>query len=140
MISINVKKLDDLPGFLTLYLEYFDTVKCMKDGIYMDRNTRVPPSQQQLFFEEKPLNDDSLTLSECGMENGSQVEVRGTCVIVDVRARNSYSTKRFWCMRGTLMKFIKCEKTIDQLCLGLKQRWPQIRGKFTTRKCCAFTS
>ena len=79
LISVNVKKLDGLAGFLTVYLEYFDTVKRIKDEIYLDKNMKVPPSQQQLFFNDQLL-DDNLTLSQCGMENGSQVAVRGTCI------------------------------------------------------------
>ena len=82
MISVSIIKKCGLPGVLTLYLEYFDTVKSVKEGIYMDKNMKVPPSQQQLFFNERPL-DDSLTLSQCGIENGSQIVVRGinaTCM------------------------------------------------------------
>ena len=75
MISVSIKKFG-LHGVLTLYLEYFDTVKSVKEGIYTDKNMKVPPSQQQLFFNERPL-DDSLTLSQCGIENGSQIVVRG---------------------------------------------------------------
>ena len=76
LISVIVKKHDCLPGLLTLYLEYFDTVKQMKEEIYLDKNMKVPPQQQQLFFEEKSL-DDHLTLSQCGIQNGSQVIIRG---------------------------------------------------------------
>lgn len=61
---MSTKKHDGLPGLLTLYLEYFDTVKRMKVEIYLDKNVMVPPLQQQLFFEEKLL-DDNLTLSQC---------------------------------------------------------------------------
>ena len=79
---MNVKKLDGLAGFLTVYLEYFDTVKRIKDEIYLDKNMKVPPSQQQLFLNDQLL-DDNLTLSQCGMENGSQVAVRGTlCTLI----------------------------------------------------------
>ena len=84
MISVSVKKFG-LPGVLTLYLEYFYTVKSVKEGIYVDKNMKVPPNQQQLFFNERPL-DDSLTLSQCGIENGSQIVVRdikfnATCTV-----------------------------------------------------------
>ena len=76
LISVVVKKHDGLPGLIILYLECFDTVKRMKEEIYLDKNMKVPPPQQQLFFEEELL-DDNLTLSQCGIENGSQVIIRG---------------------------------------------------------------
>ena len=77
-ISVIVKKNDGLPGLLTLYLEYFDTVKRMKEEIYLDKNMKVPPQQQQLLLKQKLL-DDNLTLSQCGIENGSQVTLKGIC-------------------------------------------------------------
>ena len=76
LISVEIKKDDGLPGLLILYLEYFDTVQSIKEGIYLDRNMQVPQSQQQLFLEEKLL-DDSQTLSQCGIEDGSQIIVKG---------------------------------------------------------------
>ena len=59
-----------------MYLEYFDTVQSIKDRINLDKNMRVPQSQQQLFFEEKLL-EDNVTLSQCGIEDGSQISVKG---------------------------------------------------------------
>lgn len=79
LISVNVRKHDGLPGFLTLFLEYFDTIKCIKEEVYSDKNMKVPPNQQQVYFEEKLLDDDNLTLSQCGITNGSQVAIRGRC-------------------------------------------------------------
>ena len=78
LISVNVRKRDGLPGFLTLFLEYFDTIKRIKEEVCLDKNMKVPPNQQQIFFEEKLLDDD-LTLSQCGIKNGSQVSIQGRC-------------------------------------------------------------
>ena len=94
LISVNVKKLDGLAGFLMVYLEYFNTVKQIKDEIYLDKNMKVPPSQQQLFLNDQLL-DDNLTLSQCGMENGSQVAVRGTlCTLIIYHFKNLYLFNR----------------------------------------------
>ena len=79
LISVNVRKHDGLPGLLTLFLEYFDTIKRIKEEIYLDKNVKVHPNQQQIYFEEKLLDDDNLTLSQCGIMNGSQVAIRGRC-------------------------------------------------------------
>ena len=76
LVSVYVKKHDGLPGFLILYLEYFDTVQSIKERVNSDKNLRVPQSQQQLFLEENLL-EDNLTLSQCGIENGSQISVKG---------------------------------------------------------------
>ena len=81
LVSVHIKKHDGLPGSLILYLEYFDTVQTVKEGIYLDKNMRVPRSQQQLFLEEELL-DDSQTLSQCGIEDGSQVIIKGNCVVL----------------------------------------------------------
>ena len=81
LISIRVKKQDGLPGFLTLYFEYFDTIKSIKEGINLDKNLRVPQSQQQLFLEENLLEDD-LTLSQCGIENGSQIVLKSIGILL----------------------------------------------------------
>lgn len=81
LVSVHVKKQDGLPGFLTLYLEYFDTVRSIKEGINLDKNMRVAQSQQQLFLEENLL-EDSLTLSECGIEDGCQILVKGMRYII----------------------------------------------------------
>ena len=79
LISVNARKHDGLPGFLTVFLEYFDAIKRIKEYVYLDKNMKVPPNQQQIYFEEKLLDDDTLTLSQCGINNGSQVAIKGRC-------------------------------------------------------------
>ena len=59
-----------------MFLEYFDTVQSIKEEINLDKDMKVPQSQQQLFLDEKLL-EDNLTLSECGIQDGSQLTVRG---------------------------------------------------------------
>ena len=81
LVSVYVKKHDGLPGFLILYLEYFDTVQSIKERVNSDKNLRVPQSQQQLFLEENLL-EDNLTLSQCGIENGSQIILKGIRILL----------------------------------------------------------
>ena len=89
LVSVHVKKDDGLPGLLILYMEYFDTILSIKEGIYLDRNMRVPQAQQQLFLEDKLL-DDSQTLSQCGIEDGSQVIIKSKCMKVPMHACISF--------------------------------------------------
>ena len=76
MILIKVKKADGLPGTHNIYLEYFDTIQTMKETIHLHKDIRVPPSQQQIFINEQHLEDHH-TVSQCGLQEGSWVELRG---------------------------------------------------------------
>lgn len=74
MIAIKVKSDNSIPDMFTLNLEYFETIKDMKEKIYTLR--RAPPCRQQLFLGENELKEYQ-TLTECGLQNGSCINLKG---------------------------------------------------------------
>ena len=85
-------------------------MQSIKEGVYLDRNMRVPQSQQQLFLEEKLL-DDSQTLSQCGIEDRSQIIVKGMCM----PWRYHYVCMPFWKVVG-IRSFDTLHAAIDYYC------------------------
>ena len=75
MISLRIQDSNQC-GIVTVHLEYFDSVKRLKEEIHLEMNMRVPPDQQLLFFQHQQL-EDNFTLSQCGIMDNSLIVLKG---------------------------------------------------------------